>query len=358
MPENDSNKQMAGASMNSGTVTSTEKSKTKLNRSFLFKVIVTILITVLIVYGFYLWKKNRSVDVAVYQAIDKPVVHSEVTGETIKDLESRLDELSEQQENIVNSLSAIYQQQPVNNEDWALAEVEYLLIIATHHISLLHDMETALVAMEAADLRLKDMQDQQLVSVREQLASDINQLRSINIVDISSLAVYIADLIDRSDTLPLKSGVVAEQDKTESTDVTHVDAGWVNVFAAIWQELKSLMIIKKHNGGTPQALLLPDQEYYLFQNLRLELENARLSILRRDTENLRTSINILSDWLLQYFDTKDADVLNILETLEYMNTVELNPGIPDINSSLETLRAHIRARETAETVPDQDFQTP
>ncbi|MBI4006359.1 MAG: uroporphyrinogen-III C-methyltransferase [Gammaproteobacteria bacterium] len=343
--------------MNTGTVTSTEKSNTKHKRNYLFTVIVTILIILLIAYGYYLWRENRNVDIAVHQAIDKPVVQSEVTSEKIMDLESRLHELSEQQENIVNSLSGLYQQQPVNNEDWALAEIEYLLIIATHHLSLLHDVETALVAMEAADLRLRDMQDQQLVSVREQLASDINQLRSINIVDISSLAVYIADLIDRSDTLPLKNGVVAEQVNPESTDVTYEDSDWINVFDMIWQELKSLMIIKR-NGGVPQALLLPDQEYFLFQNLRMELENARLSILRRDTENLRTSINILNHWLSQYFDTKDADVLNIVETLEYMKTVELNPKIPDINSSLETLRAYIRARETAEPMPDQNFQTP
>lgn len=358
MSENNTDNPAIEENKNSGAITPPERSNAKGKGNYLVKIIVTLLIVVSAAYGYYLWKKNNTVDIAVQQTADSPVDQSKMTSTTIKELESRLNGLNDQQKIILDSLSALYQQQPVNNEDWALAEIEYLLIIATHHLSLLNDVDTALDAMNAAELRLRDMRDQQLTPVKDQLASDINQLQSVNAVDLSSLAIYLADLINRSDTLPLKNDIkIVAQDDSENTDMTRDDTGRSNVFDTIWQELKSLVIIKR-SGEVKPELLLPEQEYFLFQNLRLELENARLSVLRHDTENLRTSIDILNDWLSRYFDTKDTEVMNVLETLAYMNKVELSPRLPDISSSLENLRAYMRARESAESLPEQNTEAP
>jgi len=360
MVENGTKNQLDKGSSHPGTVMPPGKSKIEDNRKHLIKVIVVIFIFMIVftACSYYLWDRVQDVNIVAQQAADNSASQSEATSRTIRELESRIDQLSEQQRTLMDSLSALYQQQPASNEDWALAEIEYLLIIANHHLFLLHDVDTALVTMEAAELRLRDMRGQQLLPVREQLVADINELRSINAVNISSLAAYLADLIDRSDTLPLKADVIfSVQDDPGDTDAAHDNTGWRNVLDSIWQEIKSLLVIKR-SGEVREAILLPDQEYFLYQNLRLELESARLSILRRDTENLRISIHMLSDWLSQYFDIRDTGVVNILETLEYMTTIEFDPELPDINSSLESLRAYVRARESVEPLPDQNIEAP
>ena len=218
------------------------------------------------------------------------------------------------QESLTNTLASLHQQQPLNNEDWALAEIEYLLVIAVHRLILERDVTTALFAMEAADKRLRDLSNTQLTPLREQFKEDIDQLRAVNTVDISSLAIYIADLINRADSLPLKmNSITSKQDEPAKADGDE-NLSWRDLPALAWNELKNLVVIKR-NDELSQPLLLAEEQYFLYQNLRLELENARLAVLLADTDNLQASINSLTKWLNQYFDTKDTAVINVLETL-------------------------------------------
>ena len=68
------------------------------------------------------------------------------TNSYLADLEARLELLS---------LSQTVEQGTYINKDYALAEIEHLLIIASNNLQLDNDVTTALAAMEAADTRLK-----------------------------------------------------------------------------------------------------------------------------------------------------------------------------------------------------------
>jgi len=120
--------------------------------------------------------------------------------------------------------------------------------------------------------------------------------------------------------------------------------------------LRNLVVIR-HVEEKRRALLAPDQDYFVYQNLRLELESARLSLLRRDTENLHASVASLQEWLKEYFDKNDPAVVNVMATLQQLSSIDLEPPVPDISSSLESLRAYMR--EKAETSPqDEDDKGP
>jgi uroporphyrin-3 C-methyltransferase len=205
--------------------------------------------------------------------------------------------------------------------------------------------------MEAAELRIRDLGNPDLIPVREQLVADINKLKAVKYVDITGLSIYLADIIERASSLPLKNVILknsgTQGDQGEINNQTQTGFVWSNFVSTVWRELKGLVVIK-HSGETRQALLLPDQEYFLYQNLRLELENARLSVLHRDTDNLRTSVNLLVNWLTDHFNTEDAAVENVIETLGKMSDLNLRPDLPDINSSLETLRAYIKINSASD----------
>ncbi|MFB3116852.1 MAG: uroporphyrinogen-III C-methyltransferase, partial [Gammaproteobacteria bacterium] len=85
-----------------------------------------------------------------------------------------------------------------------------------------------------------------------------------------------------------------------------------------------------------------------------ELESARQSVLRLDSENLRASIDFIQFWLRQYFDTSDSSVVNVMETLDKMRSVELKPALPDISSSLESLRAYVHEAASTPTTGPAD----
>lgn len=317
------------------------------------KIIVTVVLVLVIVIAgsFYLLNKIRFNAETTQSLSDAITTQKEAFNTRINNLDDEIAQLRLQHETTVNSINNLQQQQPTSNEDWALAEIEYLLIIATHRIALEGDIDTAIVAMEAAELRLRDLHNSDLTPVREQLVTDINQLKAVNDVDITGLSIYLADIINRASSLPLKNVVLenteAQNHQDNFSDQVQTGSTWRRFISTVWDELKELVVIKR-SGETKQALLLPDQEYYLYQNLRLELENARLSVLRRDTENLRTSINLLVNWLRDYFNTSDAAVENVIETLGKMSALNLRPDLPEINSSLETLHAYMKMDGTSQ----------
>ena len=167
----------------------------------------------------------------------------------------------------------------------------------------------------------------------------------------------LGDLANRVNSLPLigaiggkdgsthEAGVVGDQDRTQT-----------GILDSIWRELKNLVIIK-HDADGRQAVLLPGQEYFVYQNLRLELESARLSLMRRDTENLHTSVAFLQKLLTGYFVTEDPAVADIMAVLQQLSSIDLDPAIPDISSSLESLRAYMREKASA-SPPGEENQGP
>lgn len=320
-----------------------KKPEIRKNNSW-YKYYVIVLTIVVGVTGYYFWMELKNAESALHRFSNETSVSSVASEKTIANLKNKITQLGTEQELLAEKLSTLNQQQPLDNEDWALAEVEYLLVIATHHLVLDRDIKTALAAMDVASQRLVDLGNTQLDPVREQLEQDINKLRDIKNTDISGLANYLADLIERSEALPLKENVISQQTEQKS-EIKAGATGWKNFPGLLWEELKKLVVIKR-NENQSQPLLLPQEEYFLYQNLRLELENARLAVLLADNDNFQASITMLVDWLNKYFDTGADEVSGILETLEQMKSVDLGPELPDISSSLESLRAYTHSAES------------
>ncbi len=340
----------------SGQIVSDEKER-KSGQSRTFGFILLILICGLAAGGYTLWDELQQTKSELAEVANSGQTQTGLMAGNHAVMDDAIRQLEGKQIEQSDALASLYQDKRGSNEDWAIAEVEYLLIIAMQRLLLEEDVTTALAAMEAADLRLKNMGNPGLLPVRQQIAADINQLRSVNLADTVGMAIYLADMVDLSVDLPLKSGViVATKDQSSaeanlSDDGPVVDPLWKRIPKILWQEIKSWIVIKR-TGEVKQALLLPGEEYFLYQNLRLELESARQAVLRSDSQNLRSSIDLVMPWIRQYFDTGDSAVINVMETLDKMRSVELKPELPDISSSLESLRAYMREIDSESPVAD------
>lgn len=320
--------------------------------------ILLILICGLAAGGYYLWNELQQTKSELAEVTNSGQIQTGFIVGNLESLNDAIRQLEGKQNEQSDALASLYRDKQGSNEDWAIAEIEYLLIIAMQRLLLEEDVTTALAAMEAADLRLKNLGNPGLLPVRQQLAADINQLRSVNLADTVGIAIYLADIVDLSADLPLKSNVLLVETKDQSSadanssdDGPVVDPLWKRVPKILWQEIKSLVVIKR-SGEVKQVLLLPGEEYFLYQNLRLELESARQAVLRSDSQNLRSSIDLVLAWMRQYFNTSDSAVINVMETLDKMRSVELKPDLPDISSSLESIRAYIREIDSESSAAD------
>ena len=329
------------------------------------KLVLIFLILIIIVFSAVLFYGNKKVT-GLGRDLDQL---SRSSGQLINDLDMRikesashfsainkkLDEIESKQLVLENQISDSVAKPVQINEEYALAEIEHLLIIASYRIQLNHDVATALMAMEAADTRLKGLDDPKALEVREQLIADMNTLRSLNQADLSGLGLFLSDLINRVDNLPLNDKVVInvpEHNKPEADNNQTKEIS--RFFSLVWQELKSLVVITR-DDQVNKIRLLPDEVYYLRANIKLELANARFAVFNRDTDNFRASIGHIRKWLNDYFDQTDAAVRNVNESLTRMNKLELAFPDIDISSSLESVRALIRYQTELPDTGEQEL---
>jgi uroporphyrin-3 C-methyltransferase len=273
-------------------------------------------------------------------------------------LSDSVKKLTDRQETMQQSIKKLYESQNRHTIDWALDEIEHLMIIAVHSLTLQKDVKTALAALKAADVRIRDLGDPSLLPVRRQVVSDINALRSVNQVDISGLSLFLADAVGRVDDLPLTKAATATGSEKHVKAVDQNLPAWERVLMGVWQEIKGLVVITR-TSQAGAALLLPEEKYFLYQNLRLQLESARAAVFRRDTANFHASIDIALKWLQKYFDTNDAAVSNIMQSLRGMKKLDLEQKLPDISSSLESLHAYMKQHaEGSSSGGQQDSASP
>ena len=86
-----------------------------------------------------------------------------------------------------------------------------------------------------------------------------------------------------------------------------------------------------------QALLAPNQDIYLRENIRLRLQIAILAVPRQQHELYKQSLETAASWVRSYFDTSSEEVISFLKTLDELAEQSIYVDVPDQLSSLNTL---------------------
>jgi len=225
---------------------------------------------------------------------------------------------------------------------WRVAEVEFLLSVANHQLLLERDVDTALTALQDADRRLEAIGDPALIPVRKLIASERTSLQSVDVPDIAGMALRLSSLVDNIEQLPL---VNRERVKTDlAMDDSQVVDDVNQLMAKIMKDLKGVVSIRRSDQPI-EPLLPPEEQHYLSQNLGLKLEEARIALLRGDTQTFRQNLADIREWVQRYFDPTAAAVGNVITTVDDLQNVELKPPLPDISSSLRELRRWLKLQQ-------------
>ena len=317
-----------------------------------------ILILALATAGYWAWDRQSQGRLAMQkQAADQLNAGlrglSRETGRLEAGLSERLDTLNRRQKHLSdrqNDLQADLDQIRVfsvrGTAGWALAEVEYLLRIANHRLQLQHDPKVALIALDTADQRLRTLADPALTPVRQRLAREITALKNLPDPDLQGLALRLESLAEQVAHLPLPDtmlhGEQTAEDSAEQSTTRPPDTDEPRRVAnVIWTNLKGLVRLKTHDKPV-QALLSPKERFFLYQNLRLRLNSARLHLLERNPSALRSDLSQARQLLDTYFDPADPKVRGSIKTLRDIAKVNVAPPLPDISGSLAALR-HVMA---------------
>ena len=249
----------------------------------------------------------------------------------VAQLEARLAESQSQQ----LALEALYQELSRNRDEWQLAEIEQVLAIAQQQLQLAGNVRAALLALQLAEGRLAKSDRPQFLPVRRALARDIERLRGLPVLDVAPMAARIDALVASVDSLPL---AFDERSERPAAAKEVPDKGfWSRLGSEVWGEVRQLVVIRQV-GSNEAPLLPPPQAYFLRENLRLRLLNARISLLTRDEAGYREDLRAAQAWIQRYFDTQSKQAADASTQLKQLSSTTITFELPSISESLDAVR--------------------
>ena len=248
--------------------------------------------------------------------------------------------LQGQQHALEDSMASLRSELTGDARVWDVEEVATLLQIANDRLHLEKEVAPSLAALQAADRHLQALKNPALLEVRRLLAEEITALRGTAHPDIEGMALSLNALIQGIDRLPIASAAL----QSASSPANAPESGWRGVAHDLWEKLKSLVSIQ-HRGQADRPLLAPDQRYFLRQNLRLNLEAARIALLRRDSQTFQQMLSTAQEWISQYFDNDAPATAGTLQELAHLQQTDIAPSLPDISGSLNALRTWLNGQK-------------
>jgi uroporphyrin-3 C-methyltransferase len=292
-------------------------------------------------------------------------------------LESRQTESQSQQA----ALEQMYQDISKNRDEWALSEIEQVLSTASQQLQLAGNVQGALIALQNADRSLSRSDKPQFITIRRAIARDIDKLKALPSVDQAGIALRLDNVIGQIDNLPLlsdekpaepqaprriaaaaagaagagvnggavgaasgkgaaaggKPGTVPAAAAPELGLGQRVTETWRNWSHEMWDDMRQL--IRVRTVDTPEALMLsPSESYFVRENLKLRLLNARLALLSRNEGTFRDDIGTAQQMLVKYFDARARSTLAAQALLRQVQANNVSIDVPDLSESLNAVR--------------------
>jgi uroporphyrin-3 C-methyltransferase len=181
--------------------------------------------------------------------------------------------------------------------------------------------------------------------VRAAVARDTNRIRSAPVTDVPGLLARLDEIVRQVDELPLANGEPARTAHAAAPQkpaaATAPAQWWQRWRDAVLDDARSLVRVSRIDE--PDAVLLaPDQAFFLRENLKLKLLNARFSLLARQGESARNDVASASAALAKYFDAgsrrTQAVAMQLQQVQAQVRIAEL-PRIEDTLAALQTAAA-------------------
>lgn len=269
-------------------------------------------------------------------------------------LEGRQQEAQAQQ----LALEQMYNDMSRNRDEWALAEIEQVLSTASQQLQLAGNVPGALIALQNADRNLSRSDKPQFISIRRAIARDTDKLKALPNVDSAGLAVRLDNVIAQVDSLPMLADATPTLPATadrkgqrrhagkapqmeplvpQDTWVTRLQGAWNGWSSDMWTDVRQL--IRVRSVENPDATLLaPEHAYFLRENLKLRLLNARMALLSRNEAAFRTDLLAAQEMVTRYFDTRARQTMTVQTLLRQVQGSNLAIEMPTLSDSLNAVR--------------------
>lgn len=262
---------------------------------------------------------------------------SQSTNDKLTALEKMV-EIKDQQitslQNQVKNLSNA--QKTAQPNDWLLSEADFLLNNALRKLVLDNDVDTAVSLLKVADETLSKVSDPRAMQVRSAINADLKQLLSVNNIDQNAIMQRLSQLANNVDELTVLN--VNFDDPNPANE--KLSGSWED-----WKENaeKSATSFLNHfirvtpKNADSRALLAPNQDIYLRENIRLRLQLAIMAVPRQQNDLYKQSLETVASWVRSYFDTNTEVAKTFLNEVDELAEQSIYVDVPTQLSSLNML---------------------
>ncbi|MFK8048669.1 MAG: uroporphyrinogen-III C-methyltransferase [Halioglobus sp.] len=222
-----------------------------------------------------------------------------------------------------------------DRDDWLLAEAEYLLRLANQRLIMAGDVVAATALLKSADSIMLELDDSSLHAARAAVAADLAGLRAVPKVDLEGLYLRLGALIEQVEQLK-----VFRMPEREASIETAEPEDWrARLQRGYEQALGKLSdyIVIRRREVPYEALMDPQWEGMIRQNMRMLLEQAQVALLSGNQVLFRESLERAGHWVQQFFEVDQSGSEAVARALTDLRQQTIAIDIPDVSRSLREL---------------------
>ena len=273
-------------------------------------------------------------------------------------IEARLSEVTVQRSQLDDLIQSLSRSRDEN----LVVDIDAALRVAQQQAALTASAEPLVAALRTADERIARVHQPRLDGVRRALARDLDRVRAVALTDPATLVIKLDEAMRLVDELPLavdrpvaepspraaaarqRAAARALAASAPATAASAQPAAWLQWTQQAWDRAwitvldETRNLIRVRRVDQPDALLLaPDQAYFLRENLKLRILNARMALLSRQYATAQADLRTVLEALPRYADLRQRKAGVLRELLADVATRSVRAEVPRPDETLAAL---------------------
>lgn len=266
-------------------------------------------------------------------------------------MEVRVNEVSLQR----GQLDTLVQNLARSRDDTLVIDIESAIRMAQQQVQLTGSTEPLVAALQSSIKRLERTAQPRLAPIQQAMERDLNRLSQSAVTDTASLLARLDDVVRLVDDMnvhnsapvpnvqrqPQRTAPQAAGEAPAATSPTQWQwwSDWGNkIWQASREEASDLMRVSRIEN-IDAMLMAPEQAFFVRENLKLKLLNARLAVLARQYDAARADIGAAQATLSKYFDSgsrRTHQAQAVLAQLQTHMQASQQPALDDTLAALST----------------------
>lgn len=260
--------------------------------------------------------------------------------------EARVSEVALQR----SQLEELMQSLSRSRDENLVVDIESAIRLAQQQAQLTGSLDPLVAALKSADQRIERAAQPRLTPVQRAIGRDLDRLTRAAVTDTAGLLARLDELVRQVDDLPVLNAVaqaaatrrLAAAPAPQNTPPLNKGdlAWWQAALQRSWEVVRDEArgLVRVSRVDQPEAILLaPEQTFFLRENLKLKLLNARLGVLARQYESARADLSAATAALNKYFDPASRRTQNAASTLQTAQASMKAAELPRLDETLSAL---------------------